>query len=146
MHTTFLAVPGAPQNVEAVEVSDRERNEDNCVIVVQWDPPANTNPSDINQYTVNVTTQNILADTGTRSNTIHVARVPECDGDVRVQVVAVSSLGCVGPSVEVLPSLLGNIPTSPPEMGTTSPTVVEDAVSSKYKIENANYCRFSVHM
>ena len=139
MHTTFLAVPGAPQNVEAVEVSDRERNEDNCVIVVQWDPPANTNPSDINQYTVNVTTRNILADTGTRSNTIHVARVPECDDDVRVQVAAVSSLGCVGASVEVPPSLLGNIPTSPPEKGTTSPTVVQGAISSKYKIENANY-------
>ena len=94
---------------------------------MQWDPPADSNPSDIDQYIVNVTSQNILADTV--FSAIHVLRVPECDDDIRIQVAAVNHFGCEGPNVEVQPSLL-DIPTAPSENKTASATVQGGSAST----------------
>ena len=76
--------------------------------MVTWDPPANSNPSDIAQYyiVVNVTSQNITADS--TSSCVHFLHVPNCRdaGGVRIQVAAVNRFGCEGPNVEVQASLL----------------------------------------
>ena len=94
--------------------------DDICIILVTWDPPANSNPSDIAQYNiiVNVTSQNITADS--TSSCVHFLRVPNCRdaSGVRIQVAAVNRFGCEGPNVEVQASLLhitaegGSAPTS----------------------------------
>ena len=125
----ILAVPGAPQNVKAAEVSERDENI--CIILVQWDPPANTDQSDIDQYIVNVTSRNIQADAVLSA--IHVLPVPECDDDIRIQVAAVNHFGCEGPNVEVQPSLLDDIPTAPSENGTASTTVQGGSASTSSK-------------
>ena len=121
MHTSFLAVPSAPQNVRAVEIS--ERIEDNCVILVTWDPPANTDQSDIDQYIVNVTSRNIRGDTV--SSTIHVLHVRDCGDDIHIQVAAMNHFGCVRPYSSEVQSRLLDIPTAATEDGSAS-------TSSKY--------------
>ena len=125
MHISFflLAFPGAPQNVEAAEIP--ERNENICIILVQWDPPANFDPSDIGQYRVSVTPQGIV---DFEFSAISVLRVPNChDDDTRIQVAAVNRFGCVGMnSSEVQPSLLDDIPNATAD-GASTP-----AASSKY--------------
>ena len=99
----MLVLPGAPQNVRAAEVS--ERNENMCIILVQWDPPTNSDPSDIARYGVSVTPQGIV---NFVLSAISVLQVPNClDEDTRVQVAAINRVGCVGMnSSEVRPTLL----------------------------------------
>ena len=114
MHTSFVAIPGAPQNVSAQEISECIDN--NCIILVTWDPPANTDQSDIVQYIVNVTSRNISVDTV--SSTIYVLRVPDCCDEVCIQVAAVNRFDCVGlTSSEVRPSLLDIVLIDTPTEG-----------------------------
>ena len=60
--TCILAVPGVPQGISAAEIPQPLDNI--CIILVTWNPPANSNPSDIAQYNiiVSVASQNITAD------------------------------------------------------------------------------------
>ena len=98
------AVPKAPQNVRAVEIS--EPIGDNCIILVTWDPPANTDQSDIDRYTVNVPSRNIVDN---ETSAISLVRIPNCHSDDSIQVAAVNRFGCVGMnSSEVQPSLSFN--------------------------------------
>ena len=96
-----------------------ERIEDNCAILVTWDPPANTDQSDINHYIVNVTSQNIPA--FYVSSAIAILRVPNCRDDIRIQVTAVNRIGCMGQNFEVQASLL-DIPAASTEDEPTSAT------------------------
>ena len=101
IHTLFLAVPGAPQNVRAAEVSPPIENV--CIILVTWDPPANSDRSDIDRYIVYVPSRNIA---DIESSAISVLRILNCRDDIRIQVAAVNLFGCVGlNSSEVQPSL-----------------------------------------
>ena len=130
MHASFLAVPGAPQNVRAAEVS--EPTENVCIILVQWDPPANTDQSDIDHYIVYVPSRNIISDA--ERSTISVLRVRNCRDGIHIQVAAVNR-GCIGPtSSEVQPSLLLDIiqttegrstTITPTEGGSTTTTPTE---------------------
>ena len=115
MHTSFVAVPGVPQNVRAAEISKHIEN--NCVILVTWNPPANTDQCDINQYIVNVTSRNIPADSV--SSAVAILRLPECGDDIHIQVAAVNRFGCMGPNIEVQASLL-DIPTDTTEAGSAT--------------------------
>jgi hypothetical protein len=110
---SFSAVPGVPQMISAAEIS-RPRD-DLCIILVTWDPPANGDVSDIDQYIVYVPSRNIRDNIS--SSTISTVTVPNCGDDIRVQVAAVNRVGCVGMnSSEVQPVLLA-IPTVPTEDG-----------------------------
>lgn len=101
MHTSFLAVPGVPQNVRAAEISERIEND--CVILVTWAPPASSNGSDIDHYIVYIPSRNIV---DIESSAISVLLVPNCHDNDTIQVVAVNRFGCVGlNSSEVRPSL-----------------------------------------
>ena len=80
MYTSDLAIPEAPQMISAAEVS--RVTENICIILVQWDPPANTDLSDIGQYIVYVPSQNIREVSG--RFTISTVTVPSCDDDLRI--------------------------------------------------------------
>jgi hypothetical protein len=113
-----LAVPRVPLEINAREIS---RPVDNiCIIMVQWDPPAIGDASDIGQYIVYVPSRNIRDDIS-YSFTLTTLMVPNCGDDIRVQVAAVNRVGCLGMnSSEVQPILL-DIPTAPIENG-SAPT------------------------
>ena len=115
IHTSFLAVPEAPQNVGAAEVSVLT---DVCIILVTWDHPANSNGSDIDHYILYVPSQNIKDDNET--SFLASLFVPDCRDDIRIQVAAVNLFGCVGlNSTEVKPDLLDS-PTDTTEDRSTS--------------------------
>ena len=125
--THILAVPGVPQRISAAEIS-RPRD-DICIILVQWDPPANSDPSDIDQYIVYVPSRNIR---DVLSFTLTTLTVMNCGDDIRVQVVAVNLVGCVGMnSSEVQPVLL-DIPTGPTDDGLTTTEGGSASTSSKH--------------
>ena len=110
MHTSFSAVPGVPQRIDAGEIS-RPRI-DVCIILVTWDPPTNTDPSDIDQYRVYIPSRNIRQEI---SSTISTLTIPNCGTDVRIQVAAVNRVGCVGHNSSEIQLTLLDIPTVPTE-------------------------------
>ena len=122
----FSAIPGVSQRISAAEISQtRDNNNIICIILVTWDPPANSDTSDIGQYIVYVPSRNIRDDVS--SSTITTLTVSNCGVDTRVQVAAVNSVGCIGlNSSEVPPVLLDDIPNATAE-GASTP-----AASSKY--------------
>ena len=70
-----------------------------------WSPPANSDPSEIDQYRVYVPSRNIR---DVSSSTVSTLTVSNCGDDTRMQVAAVNRIGCVGMnSSEVLPVSLG---------------------------------------
>ena len=104
---THLAVPGVPQRIDAAEIS---RPRDNiCIILVTWDPPANSDPSDIDQYRVYVPSRNI---SDISSSTISTLTVPNCGNDILVQVAAVNRIGCVGMNSSEVQLTRLDIPTT----------------------------------
>jgi hypothetical protein len=84
---------------------------------VTWDPPANSDASDVDQYIVYVPSRNIR---DVSPSTISTLTVPNCGEDTSVLVAAVNRIGCVGMnSSQVQLSLLnipmattGSVPTS----------------------------------
>ena len=106
-----------------------------CIILVTWSPPANSDPSDVDQYIVYVPSRNIRDDIS--SSTLITLTVPNCGDDVRIQVAAVNRVGCVGMnSSEVQPSLL-DIPAIPATTeggsnATTEGGSASASISSKY--------------
>ena len=139
LHTSVSAFPGIPQNISATEIL---RPRDNiCIILVVWDPPANSDPSDIGQYIVYVPSRNIGKNIS--SSTLTTLTIPKCGDDTRIQVAAVNHVGCVGMnSSEVQPVPL-DIPTAPAtiEGGSAS-------TSSKHLkiiIANINLCLNWLH-
>ena len=117
MHTPLLAIPDAPRNVRAAEVSD-ERIDNNCIILVQWDPPANVDVSDIDHYIITVPSQNIVE---TESAAIIALRIRNCHRNDSIQVAAVSRFGCVGVnSLQTRPSLLDSIARATESITSTS--------------------------
>ena len=123
LHTSLLAVPGVPQMITATEML---RPCDNiCIILVTWDPPANSNGSDIDQYIVYVPSRNIGNNI---SNNIITLTVSNCDDDIHVQVAAVNRDGCEGMnSSEVLPVPL---PTAPATTESGSAMTTEEGSST----------------
>ena len=74
-----------------------------------WDPPANSDTSDIDHYIVLVPSRNIIL-----STILTTFTVPNCGDDIRIQVAAVNRVGCVGMnSSEVLPIPSDSISTAP---------------------------------
>ena len=119
MHTSFSAVPGVPQTINAAEISLSVDN--NCIILVTWGPPANSDGSDIYQYIIYVPSRNIRDDVST--STISALRVPNCIDDICIQVAAVNHFGCVGMnSSEVQPSTLDTPTNTPTDNGSATTT------------------------
>ena len=116
LHASVSAVPGVPQNISAVEISRPTDN--SCIILMEWDPPANSDASDIGQYNniiVYIPSRNIGKNISSSTHTLHVTALTlsNCGDDIRVQVAAVNHDGCVGMnSFEVQPVPL-DIPTIP---------------------------------
>ena len=115
---SFAAAPGVPQSVSAAEISPPIG--DTCIILVTWDPPANTDESNIDHYIVYVPSRNIMNDIFF-SSTISTLTVPNCHDGVRIQVAAMNRFGCRGPYHEVKPSQL-EVPTVPTGNGSASTT------------------------
>ena len=103
--TRILAVPGVPHGISAAEIS--QLLDTICIILVTWDPPANSDLSDIAQYNsiiLSVTSRNITVESNiSASESVHSLCVPNCRDmdDVSIQVAAVNQYGCKGPIVEV---------------------------------------------
>ena len=132
MHSSFFfpEIPGVPQNVRAAEIS--ELTGSSCIILVTWNPPVNTDQSDINEYRVYVPSQGIMI---TESSAISVLHMLECGDDLRIQVAAVNLFGCMGPNFEVQPRLPDIISSAPTENGTvatsnTHNTPIQDGSTS----------------
>ena len=111
LHTSLLAVPGVPQMINAREISQTVGT--TCIILVSWDPPANSDLSDIDQYIVYVPSRKIMIRSNNSSSTLITLTLMNCGDDIRIQVAAVNRVGCVGMnSSEVQPVPL-NIPPAP---------------------------------
>ena len=107
---SFSAVPGVPQRISAAEIL---RPRDNiCIVLVIWDPPANSDTSDVDQYIVYVPSRNIVM-TVSSSSTLTTLTVPNCGDDIHVQVVAVNRDGCVGMNSSEVQLTLLDIPIAP---------------------------------
>lgn len=105
MHTSLLAIPDAPRNVRAAEASERIDN--NCIILVTWDPPTNVDVLDIDYYIITIPSRNIVE---TESSAIIALRIRNCHRNDTIQVAAVNRFGCVGEiSLKTSPSLLDSI-------------------------------------
>ena len=108
-----------------------------CIILVTWDPPANGDASDIDQYIIYVPSRNIR-DVISSSSTLTTLTVPNCGDDIRIQVSAVNRVGCVGMNSSEVPPLLLDIPTASASNGNGSATseggstAAEGGSSSKY--------------
>ena len=132
---TFSAVPGVPQRISAAEISQPRDNI--CIILVLWDPPANSNGSDVGQYIVYVPSRNIRNDI--LSSTLITLTLSNCGDDIRVQVSAVNGAGCVGMnSSEVQLTLLPAVPsdegaTTTTEGGSTTTTTEGGSASTRSK-------------
>ena len=128
LHASLSAVPGVPQRIDAAEISQPRRRDDTCTILVTWDPPANSDASEIDQYIVYVPSRNIS--NTILSSALSTLTVPNCGDDIRIQVAAVNRIGCVGMnSSEVLPVLL-DIPTAPATTEGGSATTTESGSAS----------------
>jgi hypothetical protein len=126
VHTSFLVIPDTPQNVKAAEASERINN--NCIILVQWDPPTNIDVSDIGHYIIMVPSRNI---TENESSAILALRIRNCHGNDSIQVAAVNRFGCVGASSpKTQPSLLDDITRT--TGSTTSTPIGSTSASGKY--------------
>ena len=114
--------------ISAAEIS---RPIDNiCIILVLWDPPANSNGSDIDQYRVYVPSRNIM---DISSSTLITLSALNCGDDIRVVVSAVNRIGCIGMnSSEVQPVLLPTAPTVPTNEGATATEGGSASTSSKH--------------
>ena len=130
----FLAVPEAPQNVRAAETTQPVDN-NICIILVTWVPPASIHQSDINHYTVYVSSGRTMNET----TAIAILRVPNCrSNDIGIRVATVTRFGCVGQnSSEVRPILLTtNTQTAAPTdqseaLNVTPEPVNEPGISGK---------------
>ena len=114
MHT-FLAVPGVPQRIHAAETSQPVGT--TCIILVTWDPPANSDASDIVQYIIYIPSRNIRE---VSPSTISTLTVPNCGIDTHVQVAAVNLVGCVGMNSSEVQLTLLDIPTASTEDGSAT--------------------------
>ena len=86
---------------------------------MSWDPPANSDASDIDQYIVYVPSRNIRNDISS-STLLTTLTVSNCGDDIRIQIAAVSHVGCVGMnSSEVQPTPL-DIPADPTDDGSAT--------------------------
>ena len=133
--THRLAVSGVPQNISATEISPSHNT---CTILVTWDPPANRDGSDIDQYIVYVPSRGIR-DNISNSSSINLT-LSNCGDDIRVLVAAVNRDGCVGMnSSEVLPAPL-DIPTAPVITATTTTGACRGNVSISLSVYYHTNC------
>ena len=85
----YLDVPEAPLNVGATAIARLFEND--CEILVKWDPPANS--LDITHYIVYVPAPNVDATTNSLINSLPLRDCPESFG---IKVAAVNRFGCIG--------------------------------------------------
>ena len=136
LHASLLAVPGVPQMINAREISQTVGT--TCIILVTWDPPANSDLSDIDQYIVYVPSQNIRNNI---SSTFITLTLMNCGDDIRIQVAAVNGIGCVGMnSSEVQPVPL-NIPPAPATSEGGSATITDGGSASTSSKHLKNNCQ-----
>ena len=106
LHTLFIALPGAPRDVDA-----RELPAGSCTIFVSWGSPLGSDRSDIDRYMVYVPAQNIQ---DIAFSTISVVDVPECrDRIANISVQAVNRFGCEGQNSSQIQPSLSEMPTAP---------------------------------
>ena len=109
-------MPDAPQNVRAAQVS--QDNDNDCIILVTWDPPANIEVSDIDHYIVTVPSRNIVE---TESAAITALRIRNCHDNDSIQVAAMNRFGCIGEnSLQTQPNLLNSIAITTESITSTS--------------------------
>ena len=135
MHTSFSAIPGVPQMISAVEIVQPRDNI--CIILVTWDPPANSDDSDVDQYRVYVPSRNIRNDIS--SSTISTLTLTNCGDDILIQVAAVNRVGCVGMNSSEVQLTLLDIPSPPTDDGSTTTEGGSAQTSSKWKKKMNHY-------
>jgi hypothetical protein len=103
----FLDAPEAPLNFGATEIF---RSENDCEVLVKWDPPAIG--VDIEYYTVYVPPPNMNIN---ETSFISTLVLRDCPEHFDIEVAAVNHFGCVGISVRVPVQLTlqSTSPTSP---------------------------------
>ena len=105
-----------------------------CVILVEWDPPANSDVSDIGQYIVYVPSRNIR---DISFSTISTLIVSNCGDDIRIQVAAMNRDGCMGMNSSEVQLIRLNIPTVATEnRSITTVTEGGSAPPGKYQVYN----------
>ena len=115
--------------ISAAEIS---RLHDNiCIVLVTWDPPANSDAADIAQYIVYVPSRNI--EMTVSSSSLSTLTVPNCGDDIHVQVAAMSHVGCVGMNSSEVQLTLLDIPTAPTGNGSTTTEGGSAQTFSKWK-------------
>ena len=77
------ALPDIPQDVSAIKVTPP--SEDNCIVVVNWNPPSNANTSLVKKYTVESPSRN-LTTTMTVDSVVYECEMESSD-QVRIHAV-----------------------------------------------------------
>ena len=109
--------------ISAEEVS--RPTDDICILLAQWNPPANSDVSDIAKYIVYVPSRNISE--SDVPFTVSTLTVPNCGDDIGILVAAVNRIGCAGlNSSEVQPSLI-DIPMGPITAESVSTASISDS-------------------
>jgi hypothetical protein len=109
------ALPDMPQKVTAFEITPPPG--DNCIIVVNWNPPNNTNTSLVKQFKVESPAGNFTTNTArTEIAVALLAHHCENGSNARIKIRAIDSCGRSGASsndsIVIVTELLGNSSSS----------------------------------
>ena len=97
VHILQFFIVGAPEAPRSVGAADVLQSENECVILVKWDPPANN--LDIDHYIVYVPLLNMDANETSLISTIRLLR--DCPESLDIIVAAVNRFGCKGINLTV---------------------------------------------
>ena len=134
----IIDAPEAPLNFGATEVF---QSENECDIILKWDPPANS--FDIDHYIVYVPSLNMDANETSLISTVRLLR--DCPESLDINVAAVNRFGCIGISSTVrvqtqlmLQSTSPALPTSQsPESSTSQSSTPESSTSQSSTPESS---------
>ena len=121
----YIDIPDAPLNVKATVF------ENDCKILVKWDPPANS--IDISSYMVYNIISSIHMDTNT-TFLLSFHHLRDCPESVSVKVAAINRFGCIGINSSEVYVRVAVQPTttSTSTSISTSTSTFESPESSKY--------------
>ena len=132
IHFLYLDVPEAPLNVRATALAilHAQLFENDCEVLVKWDPPANS--VDITHYMVYVPAPNVNVTTNSLITSLLLRNCPE---RFSINVAAVNNFGCIGINSSDSEVYVTSQPTSPSPTFTStcaSTSTSESPESSKY--------------
>ena len=111
----ILAVPATPQEVSAIKVTPP--SEDDCIIIVNWNPPSNENTTLVKYYMVQSPSGNVTT-INTKGSVIYHCDL-ESNAQIRIHAIdschrsGTSSDNIIADLLETINNSSGNVTTEP---------------------------------